>query len=377
LNVFWAKFVDRYVGSALCLVLAPFRKRKTSFLRNVLFVQLWGLGETVCTLPAIKAFKSKYPKTEVAILATDRNAAVYMGKGYIDELIVLKPGMLQLLKFSLKNRNHFDLAIDLEEYLNLSAIVSFFVARNSIGYDSQLRSSLYTTAVPYNDHVHVAEAFMNLLRPLKINSKVTSLEPLAISKDSKLEAKKLLKYCGVSGNDFLVCIGIGTAESSKCRKWPVQNFAQIADYLIKDFKAKVVFVGSKGEIDEIDDTIKLMEHKALNLGGKTSTKGLFALLSRCKLFIGNDSGPMHVAAAQGVPTIGLFGPNLPQRFGPVGPKNKGIYKGEICKYSPCINVHKGEVPDCCYGSGTQDYQKCMKNIRFEDVKKAIREVMEK
>ena len=89
------------------------------------------------------------------------------------------------------------------------------------------------------------------------------------------------------------------------------------------------------------------------------------------MFIGNDAGPMHIAAAQGVKTIGLFGPNLPVRFGPYGKKNESIYRGHNCQYSPCINVHKGKVPDCLYPKNSRDYQKCMKNIKVREVLKFI------
>ena len=79
------------------------------------------------------------------------------------------------------------------------------------------------------------------------------------------------------------------------------------------------------------------------------------------LFISNDTGPMHIAAAQGTPTIGLFGPNLPTRFAPFGPDNIALYEKTPC--SPCINVHKGSFPDCF----NPEKGLCMKQIRVEQV----------
>ena len=78
---------------------------------------------------------------------------------------------------------------------------------------------------------------------------------------------------------------------------------------------------------------------------------------------------MHIAAAQGTKTIGLFGPNIPERFGPYGKGNVSIYKKYSCKFSPCINVHKGQVPDCLYAKNSNDYQKCMKAITIDEVLK--------
>ena len=113
----------------------------------------------------------------------------------------------------------------------------------------------------------------------------------------------------------------------------------------------------------------LAKKKIVNLAGKITLKQLFYLTEKCNLIISNDAGGMHIAAAQGTKTIGLFGPNLPVRFRPLNKKSLSVYKGKICKYSPCINVHKGEVPDCCYKG--KDYQKCMKEIKVEDVLKFV------
>ena len=106
-----------------------------------------------------------------------------------------------------------------------------------------------------------------------------------------------------------------------------------------------------------------------NFAGKFTLRQTFYLISKCNVFIGNDSGPMHIAAAQGVKTIGLFGPNLPLRFAPLNKKSISLYKKMPC--SPCINVHKGQVPECIYSKDSKDFQKCMKAIKAEDVLKFI------
>jgi heptosyltransferase-2 len=85
---------------------------------------------------------------------------------------------------------------------------------------------------------------------------------------------------------------------------------------------------------------------------------------------------MHIAAAQGTKTLGLFGPNIPLRFGPFGKDNIGLYKGSNCEFSPCINVHKGQVPDCIYSKNSSNYQKCMKNISVGDAANVFDRLMQ-
>jgi heptosyltransferase-2 len=153
--------------------------------------------------------------------------------------------------------------------------------------------------------------------------------------------------------------------------WPSERYAELCNGIIKKRKAKIVFIGDENEIKLINSIHQKIENKnnTINLAGKITLNQLFYLISRCSLFIGNDAGPMHIAAAQGIETLGLFGPNLPIRFGPYGKGNIGLYKGYNCEFSPCINVHLGQVPDCLYPKKSDDYQKCMKNISVDDVLK--------
>ena len=113
------------------------------------------------------------------------------------------------------------------------------------------------------------------------------------------------------------------------------------------------------------------KNSSFNVAGKMSTREMFYLISLCKLFIGNDSGPMHVAAAQGVRTIGLFGCNLPVRFKPFGKNNYYIYKKN--NQNTCINVHKGEVRECKYGLENA----CVKKIRVSDIMSLVDKIVKK
>jgi len=113
----------------------------------------------------------------------------------------------------------------------------------------------------------------------------------------------------------------------------------------------------------------------INTAGSLSINELFCLIENLDIIITNDTGPLHIASAQQTKTIGLFGPNSPVRFGPYNKEDISIYKKESCKFSPCINVHKGKVPDCLYPKKSADYQKCMKAIKVEEVMKAVEKLL--
>ncbi len=373
------KLIDKHAGSILCNFLALFN-RKTEFdrdIKKILVVQLWGIGETILTLPAIGALRKKFPKAAIVVLATSRNKDVYFENKNIDKVIILKLNPFSILAFIFKNIKEYDLAIDMEEYLNISAIISFFTGKNIVGYSHGARARLYNAKVKYNDKQHAVQTFLDLAMVLEADYDVTKLPKLNFSKNDKNAVDKLLEENKIKGNDFVVCIAPGAAESAKCRMWPFDRYAELCGEIISKHNAKVIFVGIKGEIGLVSEIQKKMYNKnnTINLAGKITLSQLFYLISKCNLFVGNDSGPMHVAAAQGVKTLGLFGPNLPIRFGPYGKGNIGLYKGSNCEFSPCINVHLGQVPDCLYPKNSSDYQKCMKNISVNDVLKEVEKLI--
>jgi len=366
LNISIIKFLDKYLGIMLILILKLFKRKKSSINnpKSILCIQLWSIGETILTLPAIKLLYQN--NKNIDILTTSRAKDVFESFSSYKNLQIINLSFFSVLKFLFNNYNKYDIVIDMEEYLNISSIISFFAAKQSIGFSHGLRSILYDIKIKYNDKQHVSKTFMDLAKPLKLNKEFNSLEKLETSKNDKKIVDKFIKDLDLKSK-FLVGIAPNVAESSKCRIWPIQNFSKIADFLIKEKKAEVIFVGGPQDNEIIKKTQNMMKNKSTNIAGKLTLKQTFYFIEKLNLFIGNDSGPMHIAAAQKTKTIGLFGPNIPIRFGPYGKNNISIYKGDNCQFSPCINVHKGQVPDCLYAKNSKEYQKCMKNIQVEDV----------
>lgn len=371
------KFIDKFIGTPCCIglsIIKLFSKKKISQkekTKNILIIQLWGIGETILTIPAIKALKKKYNKTNISILCTQRNRDVYFNYPFIDKLKVVSLNPFSLNWFILKNWRKYDIVIDMEEYLNISAIISFFIGKYTVGYSHGVRSLLYSKKVKYNDKQHISKTFFELVKALGVKDSIEKLEKLNYTGTDKKIVDLALKYSKINKKDFLIGIAPGAAESSKSRMWPKENFAELIEAAYKKKKnVKVILIGADYEKKLNDSIINLIKNKKItknvfNFAGQFTLKQTFYLISKCNIFIGNDSGPMHIAAAMNVKTIGLFGPNTPARFAPFNKKSISIYKKMPC--SPCINVHKGQVPECIYKEGSRDYQKCMKAIKVEDV----------
>ena len=372
------KFIDKYLGNAICNFLGVFNRppMKREY-KKILVVQLWGIGETVLMLLSLDALKKKFPNAQIDILATARNRDVFFGNKNAGNVRLIKLNPFSILGFMLGNFKKYDLVIDMEEYLNISAILSFFAGKNIVGYSHGPRARLYDYKVDYNDKQHVVQTFLDLVRAIDAKYGADKLPSLNFSKSDKNKVDKFLKDNKVKNNDFLICVAPGAAESAKSRMWPYERYAELCDEIISRHNARIIFTGTPNESDLVKSIQDKMEHKdkTINAAGEINLNQLFYLMTKCRLFIGNDSGPMHIAAAQGIKTLGLFGPNLPVRFGPYGKGNIGLYKGYNCPYSPCINVHKGQVPDCLYPKNSNDYQKCMKNISMDDALKEVEKLV--
>lgn len=363
------KYLDKYLGAPLCyffglLKLRPLLKQP----KRILLIQLWGIGESVLTLPTLTALKAHFPEAKLDILVTGRNRQVYEDHPALNKVHEIPLSARGILRFMLKHSKRYDLAVDFEEYLNVSALIAYMTAKYRVGYAHGARSTIYHRHVSYNDRQHCLQTFLDLARSLGAEAKGQG-ESLPYSDADKKTVDRIMGQHGITASARFICIAPGAAESAKCRMWPAERYAELCDHLLDLYRMPIVLSGTEEETDLIDSIREKVEDKKrlVSLAGKLSLPQLFYLLKRCTLFIGNDSGPMHIAAAQGAKTIGLFGPNLPVRFGPYGKKTASVYKGEICEFSPCINVHKGETPDCLYPRDSKDYQKCMKNISVGEV----------
>ena len=164
-------------------------------------------------------------------------------------------------------------------------------------------------------------------------------------------------------SDFLMSHGIGKqfplvaihpGSPIPLKRWFPERYAELADWLIAQRRAQILFVGVRDEVPIVTEIQKRMQGTSVNIAGETTLTQLASILHTCNVFIGNDSGPMHLAAAVGTPTIGLYGPGDPTRFAPIGIACQTI-RGTI-ECPPCVGT------TCRFGKDG-----CMSEIRVTDV----------
>ena len=362
------KIIDRTAGSVLCYsiyLIDKIKKKEIKELKKILIIMFWGVGSNINSLPAISVLKKHFPGSEITVLAPEKNKDLFYNNKNIDKTIFIDLNLSTLIKTISEIRNKFDLVVDMEHWLSISAILSYFAANRRIGFLNKTRSLLYTDRVKFDKKRHAVLNNLKLLNALGIKEKTDYLEKIKYPSKDKEKVELFLKKNNMGKNDFIIGVCPGSGPTVKERRWPKKRFAELADELVSNYNAKIIFVGSREEKELVKEIQAMMVQSSID-GSGTSLSQLTALIDKCKLFISNDTGPMHIAAAQGIKTIGLFGPETPVIFAPYGKGNISIFKGISC--SPCIKIYKGRHIKC------KD-NKCMKAIKVEDVLMAVEKII--
>lgn len=303
------------------------------------------VGDAIMALPALRAIKNRYPAAFISIVARPYVAEIYRGQGICDELIAYDPhtthkgldGRERLAKEL--RQGTFDVAILLQNAFDAAWLAWRAAIPERIGYARDLRGFLLTNAIrtPKFGEIPVHEKFyyLELLRRAGWIDSLFDVDEISlqVSETQQCVAEEVLQAAGASSRTFRLAIGAGASYgSAKC--WLPDRFAEVANQFQSERDAEVVLFGTSNEVDVSEAIVRGMRRRPVNLTGKTAIRDLPALLSQCHLFVGNDSGAMHVAAAVGLPVIAVFGSTDPDGTAPVTPRHTIVQQKPYC--SPCF-----------------------------------------
>ncbi len=287
------------------------------------------IGEVLLSTVCIGPLKRHFPKSSITFVVSDYAQAIISGRKDISRIFLfntIKKGSIfhalkRLIPY-LKSEK-FDLAIVMNPHKTLHLACLMAGIKYRLGYNQKYGFCL--THKIENKKIegkkHELEYNMDLLRSIGVEA---DIEPpyIVTSANDDDYADKIIRQYGLNNAKSIVAIHAGSSNPEK--KWPVSNFASLANKIKSNFGCNVVFLGAPedkgaGECD---------------LAGLFNIKQLSAFLKKCSLFIGNDAGPMHVAAAANIPVIALFGGvSFPKRWRPWGEGNVLLYKDDINKIS--------------------------------------------
>ncbi|HXC46745.1 MAG TPA: lipopolysaccharide heptosyltransferase II [Candidatus Sulfotelmatobacter sp.] len=305
------------------------------------------VGDAIMALPALRAIRKRQPDATISIVARPYVAEIYREQQVCDELIAYDPsgehrgwsGREKLIA-DLRARK-FDVALLLQNAFDAAWLAWRAQIPQRIGYARDARSLLLTKAIPVPKPgeipPHEKFYYLELLRRAGWLDQLPE-EPhitLHVPDAARQRAMQILLEAGSRPHAVRIAVGAGASYgSAKC--WPPDRFAKALNALLAQAgaDADVVLFGTPGELPVSSAIAAESQRPPINLTGKTSIADLPALLSQCHLFLGNDSGAMHVAAAVGLPVVAVFGPTDPNGTAPVTPHLTIVQQKPYC--SPCF-----------------------------------------
>jgi ADP-heptose:LPS heptosyltransferase len=296
---------------------------------RVLLVRLREIGDVVFTTPAVQAIRQRFPDSHIAYVVEPLAAPVVTASPHLNELIVApRAGLFSDLALGRRLRHgRFDLAIDFHGGPRASLLTWFSSAPVRIGYDVPGRAWMYTERVPRPRKWrprHAVENQWDLLATIGIGSPDPDAFPVEMRSDPAAThgMTARLGTAGVRPTDRLIVIHV--SAGNPFRRWPPHAFATVVTALISRVPHAYVIVTSGPS--EHDAAGRVVEEAWARLLPEQRTRvwapddvslaELRALLDRAALYIGGDSGPLHIAATSPVPIVGLYGPTLPVRSAP-------------------------------------------------------------
>lgn len=326
---------------------------------DILFIKLSAIGDVVQTLPALEAIKKAYPAGRITWVVEEAAAGILEGHPFIDRLLVSRrkawirmlgsPRSVVkglggiLLFFHELRRTDYDIAIDFQGLFKSGIVMGFARAKRKIGFDGTREFSylfLNERLPAYDREKHALERYLDVARHLGAQDP----EPVCTLPLSNELTVMRTKISGIVQGGKKPLVVINPAARWETKLWTEQKFAELADRLITEKEAAVIFTGSRVDRDANRRILGMMRKKsAVDLTGETTLKELAAIAALSDLFITTDTGPMHLAAAAGAHVLALFGPTAPWRTGPYGSRHLTVRAGIEC--SPCFK------------------RKCEKNIR--------------
>jgi heptosyltransferase-2 len=303
------------------------------------------VGDAVMAIPALEAIRRAHANSEIVILARPAVAELYRDQPFADRILEYDnrgrhSGWLGREKLVGElRREKFDLAVLLQNAFEAAWLTWRSGIPARIGYTRDGRGLLLTkpVRVPADGEIprHESHYYLELVRRAGWIGSDGEIAPirLRVAESAREAAEETLQLGGARGGAWRCAIAPGASYgAAKC--WPPERFAALADRLISECGADVIFFGTPGEKEMAARICSTMKCRAISLVGKTSMRDLAALFSICAIFVGNDSGAMHVAAAAGLPVIGIFGPTDPDGTAPVTAQFTLIR--EVVSCSPCF-----------------------------------------
>ncbi|HJP93035.1 MAG TPA: lipopolysaccharide heptosyltransferase II [Pyrinomonadaceae bacterium] len=302
------------------------------------------VGDSVMTVPALRALRRVLPDAHITLAIRPGTKGVFSEAEFIDDVLVYdrRSAFSVVSQIREWKRRNFDLALLFQNAFEAALIPFLAGVPLRLGYATESRQALLThpLALPdWRSSRHEVFYYLYLVTALEqmlfASSSICESEPdssIEISESRKAEARELFRAHGVREEEAVVAICPGSINS-RAKRWPAERYAALADRFIES-QRQVLLIGSRDEADVSQEVASRMRNRPVVLTGETTLDQIVAVLATADLVVTNDTGPAHIGAALGRPTIVIFGPTNPLTTRPFSPDAEILRHPPDC--APCM-----------------------------------------
>ncbi|HWT79987.1 MAG TPA: glycosyltransferase family 9 protein [Candidatus Acidoferrum sp.] len=351
--------------------------RRPERVGRILVFQNGGMGDVLRIFPLLEALHRAYPDARLDVLVEPHQEvfALFPWRHVITNFLVIDyggdhktwRGRLPLVRELRRRRYDLTISPNRGRGMMASALLSFLAgAPYRVGFTRDGSGFLYTTRVGFQADRSIIEQNLDLLRAVGIPCGGAHM-PLRVPEADDAAAEALLAQHGVEHGDLLVAVSPGTGWQPEFRSWPVSRYVDLVRALVHRSGTKVLLLGGRDQADASVHFAVANDGRVINAIGQTSIARTAGLIRRSDLFIGNDSGLLHLAMGLKIPAIGIFGSTPPEQI--------------LTPDSPCMAVVRNDVP-CrpCYTHQAVftlecDHFSCLRLISVNDVLQAAERML--
>lgn len=294
--------------------------------KRILVIKLRAIGDVLLSTVVLENLRNAFPDAKIDFLTENPGREVVEGNPCVDTILTFNPKTENGLQLIRKVRGQgYNLVIDLFGNPRSAIVTLLSGAGHRVGYRFGWRKYCYNIVVaPRGAEVHNTEFNLDALRAVSVP--VSHNQPQFIIKKEDHEfAAEFFKKSGIANKRI---IAINPTGGWYTKRWPKTHYARLSDQLVGQFNANILILWGPGEMEDAEEIRRLMKAHA-EMIPKSTLKQLGAIVSRCTLLVTNDGGPMHIAAALGVPVVAIFGPTNPDLQGPVGTQAVIVRKSDL------------------------------------------------
>jgi len=353
--------------------------------KKILIINTFGIGDVLFTTPFISNLKTNLPGVEIGYVGNRRTEPTLLDNPEVDKVFVYerdefmavynqsKLKFLKKIKGFLKliKNENYDIVFD----FSLNTTASFYMLligiKYRLGFNYRNRGHFLTHKIPFLgfEKKHVVEFYLDLLEEIGLSVHTRELVMHIDAKDQKW-AEDFLAENGLTDKQTLVGVlpggGASWGKDAYYRRWSQENYAKLVDKMVEKFGVNIILMGDKSEKELCSEVLERSHSRVVSAFGQTNIGQFAALMSKCRLVVLNDGGPVHVAVATKTKSVAIFGPVDEHVYGPFGSPQRHFIARKDIACSPCYKRFR--MVDC-------DHVSCLNTLTVEDVFKKVEEAL--